>query len=293
MPSLNALRAFEATARLGSVSRAAQELHVTHGAVSRQIRALEDDLGTPLFQRQGRGLSLTAAGLRLRDASAAAFTQLREACDQLRGHTAQTPLVLGCPVSLLARWMIPRLERLMAELPELTLHLRPQELPFDEALTGLDAALLAGEAPWPSGWQVHELARECVGPVVSPHFAEQHGLLSSAPSALLQQPLLHTTSRPQAWQAWAQGQGLPATQLPPGQSFPHLYHLLEAAVAGRGVAIAPEQLVADDLTSGRLLAPWGFQATAAQWVLVAPSRAPAARLTALADWLKRALAAQR
>jgi len=290
MPSLNALRAFEATARLGSVSRAAQELHVTHGAVSRQIRALEDDLGKPLFQRQGRGLSLTTAGLRLRDASAAAFTQLREACEQLRGDAADAPFVLGCPVSLLARWMIPRLERLMAELPGMTLHLSPQELPFDEALSGLDAALLAGDAPWPTGWQVRALAQERIGPVLSPRFAEQHGLLSREPAALLGQPRLHTTSRPQAWQAWAQSMGWPAGQLAPGQSFPHLYHLLEAAVAGRGVAIAPEQLVADDLANGRLLAPWGFKETGAQWVLAAPARAPASRLTALAAWLEREFA---
>ncbi|WP_266168972.1 LysR family transcriptional regulator [Dyella subtropica] len=286
LPPLNALRAFEATARLESVSQAAQELHVTHGAVSRQIRVLEDDLGSALFRRQGRGLVLTPAGQRLRDASAAAFAQLRDACEQLRGHAAQTPFVLGCPVSLLTRWMIPRLERLMAELPELNLHLRPQEIPFDEALTGLDAALLAAAPPWPAGWHVFPLARERIGPVLSPRFAQTHGLLHSDPSAVLGQRLLHTASRPHAWQSWMESQHLPMEKLHFSQSYPHLYHLIEAAVAGLGVAIAPAQMVADDLASGRLLAPWGFQDTAAQWVLAVPSRAPTSRLMPLATWLE-------
>ena len=97
LPSLNALLAFEAAARLGSVSRAAAELHVTHGAVSRHIRALEQDLGTSLFQRQGRGLALTPAGQRLRETSTAAFVQLRETCDELRtGKVQDAHVVFGC-----------------------------------------------------------------------------------------------------------------------------------------------------------------------------------------------------
>ena len=286
LPSLNALHAFEAVARLGSVNRAAAELHVTHGAVSRHIRALEEELGTALFQRQGRGLALTAAGQRLRDTSTAAFTQLREVCEALRQDATLAPFVLGCPVSLLARWMIPRLERLMADLPELSLHLRPQEAPFAPALPGLDAAVLAGEPPWPATWQVHPLARERVGPVVSPSFAQTYALPGSGPQALLELPLLHTLSRPQAWSSWAQRVGLSPGTLRLGQGYPHLYHLIEAAVAGRGVAIAPRQLVADDLASGRLMAPWGFQDTTAQWVLATPSRVPSERSAALAAWLQ-------
>lgn len=287
LPSLNALHAFEAAARLGSVSRAATELHVTHGAVSRHIRSLEDELGVALFQRQGRGLALTSAGQRLRDTSTAAFAQLREACEDLRQDASLAPFVLGCPVSLLARWMIPRLERLMADLPELALHLRPQEAPFDEALNGLDAALLAGEPPWPPSWQVRPLARERIGPIVSPQYAQSHALTQDAPEALLGVPLMHTLSRPNAWKTWFQGVGLAGDALLLGQGYPHLYHLIEAAVGGRGVAIAPAQLVADDLASGRLIAPWGFQETQGQWVLAMPSRGPSTRAEALAAWLER------
>ncbi|WP_109125722.1 LysR family transcriptional regulator [Dyella sp. C11] len=288
LPSLNALLAFEAAARLGSVSRAATELHVTHGAVSRHIRALEEDLRTSLFQRQGRGLALTPAGQRLRDTSTAAFAQLRETCDELRAGKAHAPFVLGCPVSLLARWMIPRLERLMAELPDLDLHLRPQETTFDESLDGLDAAIMAGEAPWPPGWRVYPLASERIGPVASPGFAKAHRLVRSRPVTLQEQSLLHTLSRPDAWSSWAESVRLPFKRLKLEQGYPHLYHMIEAAVAGRGIAIAPEPLVADDLASGRLVAPWGFQDVRAQWILATPSRISDARAEQLAEWLKAA-----
>jgi DNA-binding transcriptional LysR family regulator len=174
----------------------------------------------------------------------------------------------------------------MADLPELDLHLRPQESAFDDALHGLDAAVLAGEAPWPGGWQVRTLARERVGPVVSPGFANAHQLVHSAPQVLLKQRLLHTSSRPRAWSAWAQTAGLDAAKLQLDQAYPHLYHLIEAAVAGRGIAIAPEQLVADDLASGRLVAPWGFHDTSSDWVLATPARLPMERAEALAAWLK-------
>lgn len=289
MPSLNALRAFEAASRHGSVSRAGDELHVTHGAVSRHIRALEAELGISLFQRQGRSLVLTAAGLRLRDTTAAAFTQLRETCIDLSHGAAQAPYVLGCPGSLLARWMIPRLGRLKTELPGLKLHLSANDGDPDPSLPGLHAALLLAEPPWPAAWRVQVLAPEWIGPVVSPHHAEFTRLGQGPASMLSEQPLLHTTSRPQAWPEWARAEGLAAEGLQMGQAFEHLYYLLEAAVAGLGVAIAPRQLVADDLHCGRLQAPWGFRQTRGQWILCTPPRANEARTDALAVWLKREL----
>lgn len=289
LPPLNALRAFEATARLAGVSAAAKELHVTHGAVSRQIRALEDALGQPLFARQGRGLVLTAAGRQLHDAAGAAFEQLRGTWLRLRRVEAERVLVLGCPGSLLARWMIPRLERLHRDLPALRLHLSAQESPFEPALPGLDAALLLAEPPWPGEWRVHELAPERIGPVVSPYCAAVPRLTGRPPDALAGEPLLHTASRPQAWPQWAQAAGVAPELLRYGQGFEHLYYLLEAALAGLGVAIAPEQLVADDVAAGRLLAPWGFTPTPARWILAAPRRAPDSRIGLLAGWLRAAL----
>ena len=288
LPSLNALRAFEAAARLGSVSQAAGELHVTHGAVSRHIRALEDALGRPLFVRDGRGLALTSDGHRLRDSAGEAFGVLQAGWTALQRGPRAAALVLGCPGSLLARWVIPRLERLAADLPDLTLHLSAQEGSIDLAAAGLDAALLLGEAPWPAGWQVWPLAPERIGPVLSPRHARFDVLRNGPPRALLDEPLLHTASRPQAWPRWlASHQLTDAPRL--GTGFDHLTYLLEAAVAGLGVAIAPRELVQADLDSGRLVAPWGFADTGGTWALCAARGNPDARIALLADWLRRDL----
>ncbi|MCY0112083.1 LysR family transcriptional regulator [Pseudomonas monsensis] len=289
LPPLNALRAFEATARLNSVSQAAEQLHVTHGAVSRQLKVLEEHLGVSLFVKDGRGLKLTDAGVRLRDASGEAFDRLRSVCAELKQSTADAPFVLGCSGSLLARWFIPRLGRLNTDLPDLRLHLSAGEGDLDPRRPGLDALLLFAEPPWPADMQVYELAAERIGPVMSPLFSGYQRLQTAPASALLGEPLLHTTSRPQAWPNWAQQNHLDAKALKLGQGFEHLYYLLEAAVAGLGVAIAPEPLVAEDLKAGRLVAPWGFCETPAQLALWLPKRAADGRARQLAQWLKNEL----
>jgi len=286
LPPLNALRAFEAAARLQSISLAATELSVTHGAISRQIRLLEDDLGVALFSKDGRGVKLTEAGLRLRDAAGEAFARLRDTCTELRQQTIDPPFVLGCPGSLLARWFIPRLDRLNRELPDLRLQLSASEGEPDPRRPGLDATLCFVEPPWPTDMQVFELAAECIGPVLSPHHPSCAALRQAPASALLDEALLHTVSRPQAWPAWAQANGLDASALRMGQGFEHLYFLLEAALAGLGVAIAPQQLVADDLASGRLVAPWGFVETGARLALWVPVRRRDRRAERLAEWLR-------
>lgn len=290
LPPLNALRAFEAVARLDSVSRAAAELHVTHGAVSRQLRILEDALGMALLVRQGRGLTLTPAGRQLQEATEAAFDPLRARWTELRRRQNHSPLVLGCPGSVLARWMIPRLERLAQDRPGLTLHLSASESMPDPQLSGLDAALLITEGPWPASWQVHELAPERIGPVISPRHPAFERLRSVGPDVVLSMPLLHTASRPQAWREWATRADVDPAELQMGTGFDHLYYLLEAAVAGLGVAIAPEPLVAEDLASGRLAAPWGFVETDARWVLCMPRGGENRNIALLAEWLRKELA---
>ncbi|WDY58109.1 LysR family transcriptional regulator [Pseudomonas sp. PSKL.D1] len=290
LPPLNALRAFEAAARLNSVSQAAEVLHVTHGAVSRQVKALEEHLGVALFVKEGRGIKLTDAGVRLRDASGEAFDRLRSVCAELSRDVSEAPFVLGCSGSLLARWFIPRLGRLKADLPELRLHLSAGEGDLDPRRPGLDALLVYAEPPWPADMQVHVLAEERIGPVLSPHFSGYERLRDAPAKALLDEALLHTTSRPQAWPTWAEQQGLHAADLQFGQAFEHLYYLLEAAVAGLGVAIAPQPLVADDLRAGRLSAPWGFSPTPAALALWVPRRTADGRAEQLAQWLRRELA---
>lgn len=289
LPSLNALRAFEATARTGSVSQAAEQLNVTHGAISRQIKVLEQELGISLFSKDGRGLKLTDAGSRLRDATGDAFDRLRDACAELSQSASNAPFVLGCSGSLLARWFIPRLGRLNADLPDLRLHLSAGEGDLDPRRPGLDALLMFAEPPWPADMEVFELASERIGPVLSPRFSHFEALEHASASALLAQPLLHTASRPQAWPSWARHNGIDPQQLRFGQGFEHLYYLLEAAMAGLGIAIAPEPLVADDLRAGRLVAPWGFSETPARLALWIPRRAVDNRARQLARWLKTEL----
>ncbi|KAF1015879.1 MAG: HTH-type transcriptional regulator TrpI [Stenotrophomonas maltophilia] len=285
LPPLNALRAFEATAQLGGVGRAAQALHVTHGVISRQLKLLEENLGLPLFQRAGRGLRLTEAGQRLQQACAEGFAVIDTAVRALTRPGRTPALVLGCSGSVLARWMIPRLPALQQALPGVPLQWSALDGSFTDVQAGLDAVPLLAQGPWPRGWQVRELAPERAGVVVAPGHPAAARLRHAPPAALLQEPVLHTASRPQAWPAWAQAHGLATAQLQMGTAFEHLYYLLEAAVAGLGPAIAPEPLVAEDLANGRLLAPWGFAATGGMWVLAWPEGRDDPRVEALARWL--------
>lgn len=284
LPPLNALRAFEVAARLCSISLAAKELYLTHGAVSRQIRVLEERLGVSLFIKDGRGVKLTDAGRRLRDTAFEVFERLRATCAELQ-PSANAPFVLGCPGSLLARWFIPRLDRLSRDLPELRLQLSASEGELDPLRADVDATLCFATPPWPTGMQVYELAVERIGPVISPRHPRFAEMAAAAPQQLLDELLLHTTSRPQAWPQWLALNGLDAAVLQLGQGFEHLYYLLEAAVAGLGIAIAPQQLVADDLAAGRLQAPWGFVETPARLSFWSRARNPDARCERLLDWL--------
>lgn len=289
LPPLNALRAFEAVARLGSLKRAAAELNVTHGAISRQIANLEQTLGVGLLEKEGRGVKLTDAGARLGTVASEAFERVATLCAELQRQTAEAPFVLGCPGSLLARWFIPRLDRLQRALPELRLQLSASEGELDPRRAGLDATLWFAEPPWPADFAVFELAAECMGPVLSPHHPRAEALRAAAPEALLNEAVLHTASRPQAWPTWLRSQGLEASRPTLGQGFEHLYYMLEAALAGLGVAIAPQQLVADDLAAGRLLAPWGFVETPARLALWVPRRRLDRRAERLASWLRAEL----
>ena len=288
LPSLSALRAFEATARLGSVTAAAEELNVTHGAVSRQIRSLDDHFGVALFSKAGRGIVLTAHGDKLQSGLSDAFAQLRNSCDALKRDVEEAPFTLACPGSLLARWLIPRLERLHRELPELKLKVVVSETEQPGMQSDASATLAFAEPPWPAEVEVFELMPEQICAAVSPQLMTH--IDASKPETLFTNKLLYTASRPQAWPQWASAQELEtatlAQSLNEGQGFDHLYYLMEAAVAGLGVAIAPRLLVEDELKSGRLIAPWGSIETPAQLCLWLPSQTDSRRSEPLAEWLK-------
>lgn len=286
LPPLNALKAFEASARLHSITLAAKELHVTHGAVSRQVKQLEEHLGVVLLSKQGRGIKLTDAGARLYQASNEALTQIHRSCVDIRQQTQQAPFVLACPGSLLARWLIPRLEQLQDDLPNLRLQVITSAADNNNLQhPDADASLIFLDQACPDSMQAYTLDNERIGPVLSPLYQQATTLRTETAAQLLNEPLLFTRSRPQAWPQWAQAQQLAITDLRYAQGFEHLYYLLEAAVAGLGVAIAPEHLVRSDIASGRLIAPWGFVQTSAKLVLLTRKSQPQQRAQQLAQWL--------
>ena len=286
LPPLNALKAFEASARLQSITLAAKELHVTHGAVSRQVKKLEEHLGIALLSKDGRGIKLTDAGTRLYKASNEAFSQIHLSCVDIRRQTQQAPFVLACPGSLLARWLIPRLEQLQHDLPDLRLQVITST-GDDNTLqqSDADASLVFLDQACPDTMHAYILDTERIGPVLSPLYQQASKLRTATAAQLLNEPLLFTRSRQQAWPQWAQAQQLAITDLRYAQGFEHLYYLLEAAVAGLGVAIAPEHLVRSDIANGRLIAPWGFVETSAKLVLLTRKNQHTQRAQQLAQWL--------
>jgi len=173
MPPLSALRAFEATARLGSVTAAADELSVTHGAISRQLKSLDEHFGVALFAKAGRGIVLTMHGERLLSGVGEAFLRLKDSCAALKREVEDVPFTLACPGSLLARWLIPRLDRLHRDLPDLKLKVVVSESEQPGKQTDASATLAFSEPPWPADVDVVELIPEQICAVVSPQLAAQ------------------------------------------------------------------------------------------------------------------------
>jgi LysR family transcriptional regulator, glycine cleavage system transcriptional activator len=254
LPPLGTLVAFEAVTRHRSVSKAAAELHLTHGAVSRQIQQLERALGTTLFERGAREMAPLPAATTLAGAVADALTLLSSAARQARHQAEPGPLVLSCEPTLLIRWLIPRLPALTEAVRGLDLHLSAAGGPVDFGREGIDLAIRRNDFPLPPGAHALWLFDEMTGPVATPDLAQR--LTTIADLAGL--PRLHTRTRPDAWSDWARRQ---KATLPPAptRTFEHFYLSLQAASSGLGIAIGPRALVEDDLAAGRLAAPFSFE----------------------------------
>jgi len=286
LPSLTALRCFEVAARTEHFGRAADELHLTHGAISRAVRLLEEDLGVRLFERRQRRVFLTEAGDRLYQVVREGLGQIRETAQALRQQSRPQSLVLSCEPTLLMRWLIPRWPAFQALHPELDVHLMAGggALSFG---SGIDLAIRRNDFDWPEDLHSQLLFEELTGPVCQPgkvaqFFAQEEAGLALHPAA----PRLHTKTRPDAWQAWLQHAGQPASDEGAGQTFEHFYFSLQAAVAGLGVAIGPCRLVCDDLEAGLLVAPLGFVPDGTGYHLLAPARPePGSAHEKLANWL--------
>lgn len=278
LPSLNALRVFEAAARWQSFARAADELCVTHGAVSRQVRQLEDSLGAALFVRRNRAVFLTQAGQQLLTACSHALLTLAEAVDAVRVQPAWHPLVLSCEPTLAMFWLIPRLPRWQQLAPDLPLHLLAAGGPVELGRGGVDAALRRNDFTWGSDCHAATLAQEYMLAVQAPALAQ--------PATLL-----HSRSRPQAWASWQQlGMSLPAYD--GQQTFEHFYLCLQAAQAGVGYAQVSLYMAADALQSGRLSAPQGGIADGSDYVLLtAAGREQESGIARLRCWLQEEMQA--
>jgi DNA-binding transcriptional LysR family regulator len=282
--ALGSLRFFEAAARLGSFVQAADELHVTHGAVSRQIRLLETSLGTALFERRNRGVFLTAPGAQLRDAVQQAFERLDAALDAVRQPARPAPLVVSCEPTIAMKWLIPRLGDFYQRHPDVPLHLFASGGPVAFQRDAVDVALRRNDFAWDGGLHVEKVCDEWIAPVCAPALLRQGRLDLSV------QRLLHTASRPAAWAHWrAAGtdDGSSCHGHGDSQTYEHFYLSLQAACAGLGVGIGSVFMAREDLDSGRLVAPLGFRRDGSGYFLLSPLPFDGdARRTALLRWLR-------
>ena len=281
LPSLNALRAFEAAARLGSVTAAAAELHVTHGAVSRQVKQLEQALGTALFHRAGTGLRLSEAGARLLPALTSSF-DLMEAGVAQAARARGGNLIVSCLGTFTMRWLSPRLFAFRAAHPDIEVQLSASDAPVNFLRDRFDLAIRTARPPWPADMIAKPFIVEEVGPVLSA--ALQERLRLRTVEDLARATLLHTDTRISAWPDWFASVGQAEVQPAAIQTFEHFYFMLQAAASGLGVAIGPKPVIEDDLSAGRLVAPFGFVRSGLSYVSLRP-HADDSRAALFEAWL--------
>lgn len=249
LPSMSALTAFEAAARAGSFTVAARELALTQGAVSRQIKALEDQLGVPLFVRQGLRVVLTPAGDAYAQEVRGALHRIRSASLRVIGAPGGGVLKLAILPTFGTRWLVPRLPAFQQAHPHVIIHFSTKLAPFDFAIEDLDAAIHFGDPDWPDA-ECDRLMDEEVLPVCAPSFLTAHPVAAAADLAAL--PLLHTTTRPGAWSEWFAAQGIDRYD-GAGMHFEQFATTAQAAAAGLGVAMLPTLLVDAELRLGDLV----------------------------------------
>ncbi|RSY82576.1 transcriptional regulator GcvA [Sphingomonas koreensis] len=253
LPPMAALHSFMAAARHGSFSRAASEIGLTQGAVSRQIATLEDWLQTQLFQRNGRRVQLSEAGRAYADAIGPALAAIRLATARALAEPAETTLRIATLPTFGMRWLGPRLGRLTRDLPDLVIEFAARSHEFDFADEGFDAAIHYGLPSWP-GAQHDLLFRERAIPVIAPALLREHPVRT--PADLLHFPLLAQAARRDAWRQWFRHMDVPAGKMIPGPVVEHFLMLAQAAVAGTGAALLPSFMVEPELEAGTLVCPF-------------------------------------
>lgn len=279
LPPLNALRAFEAAARLLSFKRAAAELHVTQGAISHQVRALEAALGVTLFVRLHRALRLTDAGARYLPAVRGAFDALDAATRALAPAGGGARLRVSVLPSFGARWLVPRLGGFRAKHPRIDLAVHSSRELVDLAREPVDIGIRYGAGAW-AGLHVERLMSDEIAPVASPRLAV------ARPEDLRRHTLLHDDSSA-GWRDWLAAASVRGVDAERGIVFEDSGQLVQAAVDGHGVALARLRLAEADLRAGRLVQLFARTQPApfAYYVVCLPSRAEEPAIRAFRRWL--------
>ena len=288
LPPMNAVRAFEAAARRGSFKDAADELGVTHGAISRQIHLLEEWLGQPaLFRRLNRGVALTPHGEALLAEFGPALDRISEAAArhaERSGEPEAAVLRVNALATFSLRWLLPRLTVFRELHPNIEVRLTTANDPVDALAEEYDVVIRGGPDTF-HGFVSRRLLNERRLPVCGPMLARQRPLENTAD--LARHTLINVSSMPRLWQDWLAAAGCAGLQPAATLTFDHFYLSLQAAIDGLGVAIGPTALIADDLAAGRLLTPFpGVSLPARAYFAYLPRRGainPASEV--FCDWL--------
>lgn len=249
LPSLALLQAFEAAARLQSITAAAHELDLTQSAVSRQIRALEDQIGTQLFHREKQTIRLTLGGATYAREVREALLKISQASMNLRANPHGGTLTLAILPTLGTRWLAPRLPQFLKTNPGITINLVTRLTQFNFANDTADAAIHFGKPDWPGAEHRYLMGEEVI-PACAEDLAKEFGFKSA--KDLLRAPLLHLTSRPDAWEKYLTRSGVEFGSVH-GMLFDQFATAAQAASSGLGVALLPTFLVEDDFAAGRLV----------------------------------------
>jgi len=289
LPPLNALRAFETSARCGGFTSAARELHVTPAAVSHQIKSLESHLGVELFRRLPRGLRITEAGRQLLPHLTKGFDHFARAVEDLSAGGLAGPLAVSTAPSFATLWLVPRLSSFLRAHPDIQVTVLAAETPPDLSRGEVDIRLPYGMGNYP-GLATKLLMREQIFPVCAPTLLNQLRLRRF--SDLRHHTLLHDINTgPEephmTWRRWLRDAGVSGVDADQGVKFGNSILLVEAAVRGQGVALGRLSLVGDHLATGRLVRPLKASQVAdyAYYAVTTRSGAERPRVQAFLDWL--------
>ncbi|MCJ2087681.1 transcriptional regulator GcvA [Methylobacterium sp. E-005] len=287
LPPLNAVKAFEAAARHASFTRAADELHVTHGAVSRQVQMLEAWLGAPLFERHNRRVVLTETGAAFAAEIGAALDRIALATARQVERGRPRLLHVNALATFTLRWLIPRLSGFQRANPAIEVRLTTSNVPLAQLTESFDVAIRGGPDTRP-GHVAEPFLSERRIPVCSPALLRRLPLAS--PDELRQHTLLHAATLPRVWPDWLRAAGVPDLTPQASVTLEHFYLTLQAALDGLGVAMGPERLIADDVAAGRLTLPFAGPALPARsyYTYVPAARTEDPAIRAFCGWLAEA-----